>query len=91
MARALTLLMVSLLVARATFAQTAIPTEDSIREVLNRVHGYLLTATPLRPINGDTGAAGGATDYSGEACAVIALLPALLTRRKAPNPGPESS
>jgi rhamnogalacturonyl hydrolase YesR len=57
MARVLTLLMVSLLGARATFAQTAAPTEDSIREVMNRVHGYLLTATPLRPINGDTGAA----------------------------------
>ncbi len=57
MARILTLLMVSLLGAPATFAQTAAPTEESIREVMNRVHGYLLTATPLRPINGDTGAA----------------------------------
>jgi unsaturated rhamnogalacturonyl hydrolase len=57
MARALVLLMVSLLAASASFAQTATPTEASIREVMNRVHGYLLTATPLRPINGDTGAA----------------------------------
>jgi len=57
MARVLTLLMVSLLGASATFAQTVAPTEASIREVMNRVHGYLLTATPLRPINGDTGAA----------------------------------
>jgi rhamnogalacturonyl hydrolase YesR len=56
MARALTLLMVSLLSASVTFAQTA-PTQESIREVMNRVHGYLLTATPLRPVNGDTGAA----------------------------------
>jgi unsaturated rhamnogalacturonyl hydrolase len=57
MARAFTLLMVSLLSAGAAFAQTAPPTQASIREVMNRVHGYLLTATPLRPINGDTGAA----------------------------------
>ena len=57
MARVLTLLMVSLLSAGAAFAQTAPPTQASIREVMNRVHGYLLTATPLRPINGDTGAA----------------------------------
>jgi unsaturated rhamnogalacturonyl hydrolase len=57
MARALTLLMISLFGAHATFAQTAPATEASIREVMNRVHGYLLTATPLRPINGDTGAA----------------------------------
>ena len=57
MARVLTLLMVSLLSAGAAFAQTAPTTQASIREVMNRVHGYLLTATPLRPINGDTGAA----------------------------------
>jgi unsaturated rhamnogalacturonyl hydrolase len=56
MARVLTLLMVSFLTS-AAFAQTAPPTQDSIREVMNRVHGYLLTATPLRPVNGDTGAA----------------------------------
>jgi len=57
MTRALILLMVSLLSAPATIAQTADPTEESIRAVMERVHGYLLTATPLRPINGDTGAA----------------------------------
>ena len=57
MARLLALLMVSLLGSSATFAQTADPTEASIREVMNRVHGYLLTVTPLRPVNGDTGAA----------------------------------
>ena len=57
MARVPTLLMVSLLSASAAFAQTAPPTQASIREVMNRVHGYLLTATPLRPVNGDTGAA----------------------------------
>ena len=57
MARVLTVLIVSLLGARAAFAQTAPPTEESIREVMNRVYGYLLTATPLRPINGDTGVA----------------------------------
>ncbi len=57
MARVPTLLMVSLLSASAAFAQTAPPTQSSIREVMNRVHGYLLTATPLRPVNGDTGAA----------------------------------
>src|SRR5690242_7089992 len=57
MARLLTLLTVSLLGASATFAQSPSPTQDSIREVMNRVHGYLLTATPLRPVNGDTGAA----------------------------------
>ena len=56
MARALIVLLVSLLAAPATFAQTA-PTEASIREVMNRVHGYLLTATPLRPVNASTGAA----------------------------------
>jgi unsaturated rhamnogalacturonyl hydrolase len=53
MPRALTLLMVSLLSSGATLAQA--PTAESIREVMNRVHGYLLSATPLRPINGDTG------------------------------------
>ena len=57
MARVPTLLIVSLLSAGAAFAQTAPPTQESIREVMNRVHGYLLTATPLRPINGATGAA----------------------------------
>ena len=56
MARVLIVLMVSLLAAPAAFAQTA-PTEASIREVMNRVHGYLLTATPLRPVNASTGAA----------------------------------
>jgi len=57
MARVLIVLLISLLGAHATVAQTAPPTQESIREVMNRVHGYLLTATPLRPINGDTGAA----------------------------------
>jgi unsaturated rhamnogalacturonyl hydrolase len=57
MARILIVLLISLLGAPATFAQAAPPTLDSIREVMRRVHGYLLTATPLRPINGDTGAA----------------------------------
>src|SRR5262245_38504956 len=57
MARALTLLTVSLLSAGAAFAQTTEPTEESIRGVMDRVYGYLLTAAPLRPINGDTGAA----------------------------------
>ena len=57
MARALFVLLFSLLGARATVAQAAAPTAESIREVMNRVNGYLLTATPLRPINGDTGAA----------------------------------
>lgn len=56
MARILAVLMVSLLAARA-HAQAAGPTQASIREVMSRVHGYLLTATPLRPINGDNGAA----------------------------------
>jgi len=56
MARLLIVLLISLLGARATFAQT-VPTESSIRAVMNRVHSYLLTATPLRPVNGDTGAA----------------------------------
>ena len=56
MARALIVLMVSLFSASATFAQTT-PTESSIRAVMNRVHGYLLTATPLRPVDASTGAA----------------------------------
>jgi unsaturated rhamnogalacturonyl hydrolase len=56
MARVLALLMVSLN-ASAALAQSAPLTQTSIREVMNRVHGYLLTATPLRPIDGDTGAA----------------------------------
>ncbi len=57
MARVPTLLMVSLLSAGAAFAQTAPTTQASIREVQNRVYAYLKTVTPLRPINGDTGAA----------------------------------
>ena len=57
MSRALTLLTFSLLCAGAAVAQTPPPTQASITEVMNRVHGYLLTATPLRPVNGDTGAA----------------------------------
>ncbi len=57
MSRIPTLLMVSLLSASATFAQTAPTTQSSIRAVMNRVHGYLLMASPLKPINGDTGAA----------------------------------
>lgn len=57
MARVLTLLMVSLLSSGASFAQTTAPTEKSIREVLDREYGYLLTAAPLQPINGDTGEA----------------------------------
>ena len=57
MARIPTLLMVSLLSAGAAFAQTAPPTEESIREVLNDVYAYLRIAAPLSPINGDTGAA----------------------------------
>jgi rhamnogalacturonyl hydrolase YesR len=58
MARLLVVLLVSLLGAHATVSQAATaPTQASIREVMQRVHGYLLTATPLRPINGDTGAA----------------------------------
>src|SRR4051812_15913828 len=55
MARVPTLLIVSLLSTGAAFAQTAPPTVSSIRAVINRVHGYLLTAAPLRPANGDTG------------------------------------
>ena len=57
MARIPALLMLSLLSARAAFAQTAPPTQESILDVLNRVYAYLGTAAPLRPINGDTGAA----------------------------------
>src|SRR5262245_66017562 len=57
MARIHTLLMVSLLAASTAFAQTASPTQKSIREVMNRVHGYLLTVTPLRPVNATNGAA----------------------------------
>jgi unsaturated rhamnogalacturonyl hydrolase len=57
MARAFTLLIASLLTASAAFAQTAPTTESSIRAVLTRVHGYLLTATPLRPVDGSTGVA----------------------------------
>ena len=57
MTRITTLLMVSLLSASAAFAQTAPPTQESIHEVLNDVYAYLRTAAPLRPINGDTGAA----------------------------------
>jgi len=57
MARVPTLLMVSLLSAGAAFAQTAPLTQESISVVLNREYGYLRTAAPLRPINGDTGAA----------------------------------
>jgi len=49
--------MVSLLSAGAAFAQTAPPTQESISKVMNRVYAYLKTAAPLRPINGDTGAA----------------------------------
>ena len=57
MARVPTLLMISLLSASATFAQTAPPTEESIQVVLDRVHAYLQTAAPIRPVNADTGAA----------------------------------
>jgi rhamnogalacturonyl hydrolase YesR len=57
MARVPTLLIVSLLSAGAAFAQTAPPTINSIRVVLNRVHSYLLTAAPLRPVDATTGAA----------------------------------
>ena len=57
MARVPTLLIVSLLSAGAAFAQTAPPTQASIREVMNRVHGYLLTAAPLRPVDATTGEA----------------------------------
>ena len=57
MARLPALLMVSLLSARAAFAQTAPPTEESIHEVIDQVYEYVRKAAPLRPINGDTGAA----------------------------------
>ena len=57
MARVPTLLIVSLLSAGAAFAQTAPPTQNSIRVVMNRVHNYLLTAAPLRPVDATTGAA----------------------------------
>ena len=57
MARVPTLLMVSLLSAGAAFAQTAPPTITSVRVVLNRVHGYVLTAAPLRPVDATTGEA----------------------------------
>jgi rhamnogalacturonyl hydrolase YesR len=49
--------MVSLLSTGAAFAQTPPPTQASIRAVMNRVHGYLLTAAPLRPVDATTGAA----------------------------------
>jgi rhamnogalacturonyl hydrolase YesR len=49
--------MVSLLSAGTAFAQTAPLTQESISKVMNRVYAYLKTAAPLRPINGDTGAA----------------------------------
>jgi unsaturated rhamnogalacturonyl hydrolase len=57
MARVPTLLIVSLLSAGAAFAQTTPPTITSIRVVLNRVHGYVLTAAPLRPVDATTGEA----------------------------------
>ena len=57
MARVPTLLIVSLLSAGAAFAQTTPPTINSIRVVMNRVHGYLLTAAPLRPVDATTGEA----------------------------------
>jgi unsaturated rhamnogalacturonyl hydrolase len=57
MARVPALLIVSLLSASAAFAQSAPPTQASIRAVMNRVHGYLLTAAPLRPVDATTGAA----------------------------------
>src|SRR4051812_32774734 len=57
MARVPTLLIVSLLSAGAAFAQTASPTVSSVRAVMNRVHGYLLTAAPLRPVDATTGEA----------------------------------
>lgn len=57
MARILALLMVSLLSASAAFPQSAPPTEESIHVVLNRVYAYLRIAAPIRPIDGDTGAA----------------------------------
>jgi len=57
MARVPALLIVSLLSAGAAVAQTAPPTITSIRVVLNRVHGYVLTAAPLRPVDATTGEA----------------------------------
>ena len=57
MARVTTLLIVSLLSAGAAFAQTTPTTVTSIRLVMNRVHDYLLTAAPLRPVDATTGAA----------------------------------
>jgi len=57
MARLPTLLIVSLLSAGSAFAQTTPLTPTSIRKVLNRVHEYLLTAAPLRPVDATTGAA----------------------------------
>ncbi len=65
MARVLILSMLSLLTACGGNSeqtpppptQPANPAEDAIREVMSRVHGYLLTATPLRPVDADTGAA----------------------------------
>ena len=57
MARLPTLLIVSLLSAGAAVAQTAPPSITSIRVVLNRVHGYVLTAAPLRPVDATTGEA----------------------------------
>ena len=57
MARVPTLFIVSLLSAGAAFAQTAPLTQASIRAVMDRVHGYLLTAAPLRPVDATTGAA----------------------------------
>ena len=57
MARLPTLLIVSLLSAGSAFAQTTPLTQTSIRKVLNRVHDYLLTAAPLRPVDATTGAA----------------------------------
>ena len=57
MRRLLTLLTLSLLSAGAAFAQTTPITQTSIRLVLNRVHNYILTAAPLRPVDATTGAA----------------------------------
>ena len=66
MARVPTLLIVSLLSAGAAFAQTAPPTQNSIRVVMNRVHGYLLTAAPLRPVDADHGRRGLAQQHAAE-------------------------
>ncbi len=73
MARVLTLFVFSLLTACGGSGQSDPPpaqpappmqpappppsVEEPVREVMNRVHGYLLTATPLRPIDGATGSA----------------------------------